>query len=107
MVEPPKPSAGALIAGIIVGLIVGGALLFLVAFLGVGAVLSKFNKSDMTPVFIICYVIAVALGAWGLVLGRARSGFWTGLLIGSAIGMLGVTALCNVTITAFGNGSMH
>jgi hypothetical protein len=106
-VEPPKPSAGALVGGIIVGLVVGGAVLFLVTFLGVGAIASNFGKNDTAPVFIACYVIAVGVGAWGLVLGRASSGFWTGLLIGSAIGMLGITALCNTTIAGFGNGGIR
>ncbi len=105
--EPPKPSAGALIGGIVLGLVAGSTLLTFGVFFVIAALFSSSLGNRMWPVFAVGYVVAVAIGAWGLVLGRVRSNFWTGMLIGSAIGMLGGTALCNVLIAGMSNGAMR
>ena len=107
MSEPPRPSTGALIGGIIAGLVAGSTLLSLIVFVLAGTLLSSLRVSQSAPIFIVGYVIAVGLGVWGLTAGRRHSGFWTGLLIGSAIGMLGGTALCNMLIVQMNNGSMR
>jgi hypothetical protein len=105
--QSPKPSAGPLVAGIVTGLVAGSTVFFLVVFLVSVAILSSLHQDRQVPVLVACYVIAVALGAWGLVLGRARSNFLVGLLIGGAIGMLGGTALCNVLLAGMSNGAMR
>jgi hypothetical protein len=103
----PTPSAGPLIGGIVAGLVVGATVLTLTVFLVATTVLSSLHRDQVTPVFIVCYVIAIALGAGGLILGRSRSGFWTGLITGASVGMLGGTAICNLVIAGMSNGAMR
>jgi hypothetical protein len=96
-----------MIGGIVAGLVAGSTLLTLGVFFIMAGLLSSVLGNHMWPVFVVGYVVAVGIGAWGVVLGRARSNFLTGLLIGSAIGMLGGTALCNVLIAGMSNGGMR
>jgi hypothetical protein len=102
-----KSSTGALIGGIVTGLLTGSTVLMLGVFFVLTMLLARVRSDSVVPIFITAYVLAVAIGAWGIVLARKGSGFLTGLLIGASIGMLGGTALCNVTIVAMSNGSMH
>lgn len=63
--------------------------------------LVNLSKTNANPKygFIPIYVLALALGGWGLTLAVSRLNFFSGLLVGAAGGLLGLTALCNAFIS--------
>ena len=93
---PPSPnrSPGAFAAGIAVGVVFGGFLLTIVIFFPVMGLMS----SSPAIAFVVSYVVGIALGASAFSLTRRATNFWTGLMIGSAAGLLGATALCNAIV---------
>jgi len=91
---PPSRSPGAFAAGIAVGVVFGGILLTILVFFPVMGLMS----SSPAMAFVVSYVAGLALGAWAFFLTRRWMNFWTGLMIGSAAGLLGATALCNAIV---------
>jgi len=86
--------------GVIVGLLIGSTALTLVVLGGLFSIIN----ANRTPLwgFVTSYVLGAAIGACGIVLTRRRAGFWSGLLIGSGIGLLGGTTLCNAVTSGLG-----
>lgn len=98
----PKRASGAFAAGIAVGVIFGGAILLAIIFFPLMGLLSDRGGSGAPFVFLITYVIGIAIGLWAFYLSKRWLNFWTGLMMGSAAGLLGATALCNVIISLSG-----
>lgn len=97
-------NTGALVAGIVVGLFVGGTALALLLFVLFGVTVDKFSKNQGLA-FVCEYVVAVLIGAGALMAVRRNVGFGSGLLVGLAAGLLGGTAFCNVLVGGLNN--MH
>ncbi|MGC1381209.1 MAG: hypothetical protein WA814_09355 [Candidatus Baltobacteraceae bacterium] len=91
------PSPGLFIAGLVAGLALGAFVLMPVAVLTMVGIFNRLNANPNLG-FLVIYALVVGLGAWGLWLVRARIGFLSGFMIGSAAGLLGLTALCNSII---------
>lgn len=103
MTRPP-PNTGALVAGIVVGLFIGGTALALLLFVLFGVTVDKISKNQ-SLVFVCEYVVAILIGAGALMAVRRSVGFGSGLLVGLAAGLLGGTAFCNVLVGGLNN--MH
>lgn len=100
----PPANTGALVAGIVVGLFIGGTALALLLFVIFGVTVDKFSKNQGLA-FAGEYVVAVLIGVGALMAVRRSVGFGSGLLVGLAAGLLGGTAFCNVL--AGGLNNMH
>lgn len=98
-------SVGPFIGGLIVGLIVGGIVLPLPIFFVATALIEAVKVNANWLAFAIDYALVIALAAWAFVSVRRRLTFFTGFLVGSTVGLLGGTALCNVFAT--GLSDMH
>ena len=93
--SPPKERIGGFIAGLLLGLVVGGTLLTLLSYGGVALLASfLFPKSTGGWLPFFSSIPALALGWWAIVLSRKALNFFSGALVGLAAGMLGGTALC-------------
>lgn len=97
-------NTGALVAGIVVGLFIGGTVLALMLFVLFGAAADKASKSQALA-FVCEYIVALLLGVGALMAVRRNVGFASGLLVGIAAGLLGGTAFCNVLVGGLNN--MH
>lgn len=100
----PPANTGALVAGIVVGLFIGGTALALLLFVLFGVTIDKVSKNQ-NLVFVCEYVVAVLIGVGALMAVRRSVGFGSGLLVGLAAGLLGGTAFCNVLVGGLNN--MH
>ncbi len=87
-----------------VGIAVGGFVVMPLAVLLAATIGERFT-SNAAYGFAVIYVGGFALGVWGVALARRRIDFMSGLVTGSAAGLLGLTALCNAIIGGLGN--MH
>ena len=98
------PSPGQFIFGLAIGAAIGGFVAMPIAVLAMSLI---FNSLHVSPAyaFIVIYVIGGGLGAWGLWRSRKAVDFVNGFVIGSAAGLLGLAALCNVLLGGLGN--MH
>jgi hypothetical protein len=102
-VSQQPANTGAFVGGIIVGLLVGGSVLALVAFVIFGVIADTFAKSAAGLAFVFEYLVAILIGIGGIMVARRNVGFAGGLLIGLAAGMLGGTAFCNVLVGGLGH----
>jgi hypothetical protein len=84
---------------VIVGLVIGSTALTLLTFFILASALQKASAAA----WIACYVIGVAIGIGGIFFMRRRAGFWSGFVLGTGIGLLGGTALCNVMVSGLGH----
>lgn len=68
-------------------------------------VVTIFSRFDANPAygFILIYVIGAALGVCALWRIREGLDFLSGFLGGSAAGLLGLAALCNMMLTGLGH----
>lgn len=98
-------NTGALIAGIVVGLLVGGSALALLLFVIFGVTFDKVAHNNQSLAFACEYAVAVLIGSGALIAVRRSVGFGSGLLVGLAAGLLGGTAFCNVLVGGLNN--MH
>jgi hypothetical protein len=103
-VSQPPANTGALVAGIVVGLFIGGTVLALILFVLLGATVDQFSKNQGL-VFVCEYVVAVLIGLGAMVAVRRSVGFGSGLLVGLAAGLFGGAAFCNLLVGGLNN--MH
>lgn len=102
---PQRPAnTGALVAGIVTGLFIGGTVLALLLFVLFGVTVDKVSKNQGL-IFVCEYVVAVLIGVGAMIAVRRSVGFGSGLLVGLAAGLLGGTAFCNVLVGGLNN--MH
>jgi hypothetical protein len=104
---PQGPQVGPMIIGIVVGMGLGGTVLFFCVLLVIGVLSAtmggRANDVSTQIAFVIAYIVAAGAGLWGVLLARKAVNFLAGLIIGLAAGLLGSSALCNLIIGA----SMH
>lgn len=98
-------NSGALIAGIVVGLLIGGSVLALILFAIFTVVVDRFGKNIEGLAFVFEYIVAILIGVGAMIAVRRSVGFGSGLLVGLAAGLLGGTAICNVLVGGLNN--MH
>lgn len=75
-----------------------------IAVLSMAAIFSR-ASTQMTLGFVVIYVLGAILGAWGVWRTVVHLNFLSGLIVGAAAGLLGLTAICQ--IVAGGLGQMR
>lgn len=103
--QPQGASVGAFIAGILVGLFLGGTILAFLLFVIFGVTAERLGKNAQELAFVAEYIVAGLIGVGGIIVLRRSVHIGSGLLIGIAAGLLGGSALCNAMVGGLNN--MH
>jgi hypothetical protein len=94
------PAPGQFIGGLIAGFAVGAIVLMPIAVIAMAVI---FNRSPNPNLgFILIYVLAAILGAWGILRIVVRLNFLAGFIAGAAAGLLGLSAICQLVLGGLG-----
>jgi MFS superfamily sulfate permease-like transporter len=98
------PSAATYIVGLFAGLATGAILLMPIAVLGMSYLVNLLH-GDQEYGFYGIYAVTLLFGILGVWLTVSRLGFLSGFVTGAAVGLFGLTALCNSIVG--GLSTMH
>lgn len=95
------PAPGQFIGGLIAGFAVGAVVLMPTAVIAMAVIFNR-SSTNTNLGFVLIYVLAAILGVWGIVRIVVQLNFLAGFIAGSAAGLLGLSAICQLVLGGLG-----